>query len=152
MILHTGGLAFGAILTRSSSASSANFIASLADIMPSCSPFEPIRRISLSLICSLIIKSLMVLYLQIKIKKVDRQTIHNQTHNTSKSRNINAESPLCSGESGYSTLFSQHWYFITDSMGRQYFFRIFLLNSHKRKTTEILPSSPLSLDLACLLF
>ena len=37
-------------------------------------------------------------------------------------------------------------------LGRQYFFRIFLPNSHKRKTTEILPSSPLSLDLACLLF
>ena len=36
----------------------------LADMIPNCSPSAPIRRTSLSLICSLIINSLMVVHLQ----------------------------------------------------------------------------------------
>ena len=63
MILHTGGFAVGAIFTRSSPASWACFSASLAEIIPNCSPFSPINRISRSLICSLIIKSLIVVHL-----------------------------------------------------------------------------------------
>ena len=63
------GFAVGAILIRSSPASSAIFIASFADITPTCSPSAPITRTSLSLICSLIIKSLMVVHLHKKIKK-----------------------------------------------------------------------------------
>ena len=55
------------ILTRSSPASSAIFRASLEETIPSCSPSSPISRTSLSLICSLIIKSLMVVYLHKKM-------------------------------------------------------------------------------------
>ena len=63
MILHTGGFACGAILTRSSPASCALNMASFADMIPSWAPSAPIRRTSLSLICSLILKLLIVLHL-----------------------------------------------------------------------------------------
>ena len=97
MILQTGGLAVGAIFTRSSSASWAIFIASRADMIPNCSPSAPIRRISLSLICSLIIKSLIVVYLRQmnsfrfltrKHKKTSEYHIHpkSTTHSPHKTR------------------------------------------------------------------
>ena len=49
--------------TGSVAASFASFRASRADMMPSCCPSSPISRTSLSLICSLIINSLMVVHL-----------------------------------------------------------------------------------------
>ena len=58
-----GGFAFGAVFTRSSPASWALNIASLADMIPSWAPSAPIKRTSLSLICSLIIKLLIVVHL-----------------------------------------------------------------------------------------
>lgn len=77
-----GGLAVGAIFTRSSSASRAIRMASLADMIPSCSPFTPMRRTSLSRICSLIIKSLIVVPSLLRKEKVDSQTIHLKYQNS----------------------------------------------------------------------
>ena len=57
------GFAGGAIFTRSSPASCALNMASFADMIPSWAPSAPIRRTSLSLICSLIIKLLIVVHL-----------------------------------------------------------------------------------------
>ena len=48
----------GEMFTRSRSAASAAFRASIRLIMPSCSPFSPMTRTSLSVICSLISSSL----------------------------------------------------------------------------------------------
>ena len=61
----TRGLACGATLTRSRSLSIAIFSASRGLIMPICAPSAPIRRISLSRICSLISSSLDLLLLAI---------------------------------------------------------------------------------------
>src|SRR5512132_3951414 len=54
MIRQTGGLAVGAISTRSSAASFAFWSASPIGTMPSGSPSAPIRRTSFHRICSLI--------------------------------------------------------------------------------------------------
>jgi len=54
MTRHTGGLAVGAISTKSKSASKAILCASLRATTPTCSPAEPINRTSLALICSFI--------------------------------------------------------------------------------------------------
>ena len=53
MSLHTGGFALGEMLTRSRSASSASFCASLEDITPSWLPSSATNLTSGSLICSL---------------------------------------------------------------------------------------------------
>src|SRR6185295_16711275 len=54
MMRQTGGLAVGAISTRSSSAASALATASASVTMPSCSPSSPTSRISAALISPLI--------------------------------------------------------------------------------------------------
>ena len=120
MILQTGGLAVGAIFTKSSSASIASFIASLDDMIPNCSPSSLIRRTSLSLICSLIIKSLIVVYLRqmnsfrFPMRNTKKRVNIISTRQSIKPfRKIRKEvlryqtivTRLCYGESVYSTLF-----------------------------------------------
>ena len=54
MMRHTGGIACGAISTRSSSASSAALLAAAMLKMPTCSPLAPMTRTSAALISPLI--------------------------------------------------------------------------------------------------
>lgn len=124
----------GAIFTKSSSASCALFIASLADIIPNCSPFSPIRRISLSLICSLIINSLIVVHLHqhfqsLHPKKwiVRLSTLNIYTENSRPKAlcSILTDSRLLRcGESGYSSLFSNLCYFTTITFFCQRFLQV----------------------------
>jgi len=58
MMRHTGGVACGAISTRSSSASSASLLAAAMLSIPICSPLAPMTRTSGAVISALIRASL----------------------------------------------------------------------------------------------
>ena len=110
MILHTGGVACDAIITRSKPRSYAISNALEELMIPSVSPSTPIRRTSFAVISSLsrfsLSFALIVQHLQAKKNTVQRHSLRTATLLTSfaqsykKRENINPHHNRCAGESG----------------------------------------------------
>lgn len=109
MILHTGGVACAAIMTRSKPRSYAISSALDALMIPSVSPSTPIRRTSFAVISSLsrfsLSFALIVQHLQAKKYTVQRQSLRTATllislTKATKSENIDPRHNRCVGESG----------------------------------------------------